>query len=167
MRVVHLSDPHLLDLHGVRWTTLLKDKRVTGLVNLVAKRRRAHRASIARDLARSAGRIADHAVITGDLTNLALEPEIDKAAARAVFERPLDLLALANPTVVRIFAEAITALQLDPERCLAGVTVAAVGPATAATAQSRGLVPDVVAGGRLKALIATLLAFFPPAPPTG
>lgn len=80
MRIVHLSDLHLLNLDGVPWTTLVRDKRVTGFLNLVFARRREHRPSVARDLAARVREAApDHVVITGDLTNLALEPEMREA----------------------------------------------------------------------------------------
>ena len=42
MRIVHLSDPHLLDLDGVSpWR--FANKRLTGWVNLRLKRGHAHR----------------------------------------------------------------------------------------------------------------------------
>jgi len=82
VKLAHLSDPHLLDLHGVPWFTLVRDKRATGFANLVVKRRRAHQTSIAQALARSIRRDnVDHVVITGDLTNLALEPELNRVAS--------------------------------------------------------------------------------------
>ncbi len=85
MRLAHLSDIHVDDLTGVRWTRFL-NKRVTGLVNLIGHRRHAHPrhmleaavSVIAQD------RTIDHVVVTGDLTNLSLESEMK--AARALLE---------------------------------------------------------------------------------
>lgn len=86
MRIAHLSDPHLLDLEGVSPWRLVLNKRLTGYVNLRLKRGHAHRPrlvdAIVDDL--RAAR-ADHIAITGDLTNLALEPEFERA--RRVIER--------------------------------------------------------------------------------
>ncbi len=76
MKIAHLSDPHLLDLHGVAWRTLLSSKRLTGAANLLVSRARKHRAPIARQLARHIRESdVDHVVVTGDVTNLSLEPE--------------------------------------------------------------------------------------------
>ncbi len=80
MRLAHLSDVHVLDLEGVRWTRFL-NKRLTGVANLVGRRRGAHpthllEAAVA-ELAGDAS--IDHVVITGDLTNLALESEFSRA----------------------------------------------------------------------------------------
>lgn len=80
MRLAHLSDVHVLDLEGVRWTRFL-NKRLTGLANLAGKRRDAHptrllEAAVA-ELADDAS--IDHVVVTGDLTNLALESELARA----------------------------------------------------------------------------------------
>jgi 3',5'-cyclic AMP phosphodiesterase CpdA len=81
MRVAHFSDLHLLDLAGVPPTRFL-NKRLTGWANLRLKRGSIHRASyvtaVAREIARGG---FDHVVITGDLTNLALEPEFERATA--------------------------------------------------------------------------------------
>jgi 3',5'-cyclic AMP phosphodiesterase CpdA len=77
MKIAHFSDLHLLDLTGVPFTRFL-NKRLTGWTNLRLKRGSIHRASyvtaIAREVAR---RRVDHVVVTGDLTNLALEPEFE------------------------------------------------------------------------------------------
>jgi 3',5'-cyclic AMP phosphodiesterase CpdA len=85
MRLAHLSDVHVLDLEGVHWTRFV-NKRLTGLVNLVGSRRDAHpqallEAAVA-ELQTDAS--IDHVVITGDLTNLALESEL--ARARRILE---------------------------------------------------------------------------------
>ncbi len=75
MRVAHFSDLHVLALDGVSPFRLL-NKRLTGWVNLRLKREHQHRPghvrAVAREIARSK---VDHVVITGDLTNLALEEE--------------------------------------------------------------------------------------------
>lgn len=82
MKLAHLSDLHLFNMQGVPWTTLLRDKRVTGFANLIANRRWTHRDAIAGELARCVrSRDVDHVVVTGDLTNLALRPEIDRVHA--------------------------------------------------------------------------------------
>jgi 3',5'-cyclic AMP phosphodiesterase CpdA len=89
MRIAHFSDLHLLSLDGVKLHRFF-NKRATGYANLRLKRGSIHRADHVRALAREIKRLAvDHVVITGDLTNLALEPEF--ALAREVIERDLGL----------------------------------------------------------------------------
>lgn len=89
MRIAHFSDLHLLSLDGVSALRFF-NKRATGYANLLLKRERIHRTSHVRALAREMKRLAaDHIVITGDLTNLALEPEF--ALAREVIEKDLGL----------------------------------------------------------------------------
>ena len=79
MRIAHFSDLHLLSLSGVGpWRFL--NKRLTGYANLRLKRGHIHRASYVRAIAQEIVRAkVDHVVITGDLTNLALEPEFELA----------------------------------------------------------------------------------------
>ncbi len=77
MRFVHCSDIHLLDLAGTRPTRFL-NKRLTGAANLLFHRHRSHDQGLfdsivqhARDYA------AERLVVTGDVTNLALESEFE------------------------------------------------------------------------------------------
>jgi 3',5'-cyclic AMP phosphodiesterase CpdA len=89
MRIAHFSDLHLLSLEGVPLRRFM-NKRATGYANLRLKRGSIHRASYVKAIAREIRRIkADHVVITGDLTNLALEPEFE--LAREVIEHDLGL----------------------------------------------------------------------------
>ena len=75
MILAHASDLHVLDLKGVApWRYL--NKRLTGLVSLALARKSAHPPHIAERLVSDLLDIApDHVLVTGDLTNLALEPE--------------------------------------------------------------------------------------------
>jgi 3',5'-cyclic AMP phosphodiesterase CpdA len=87
MRLAHFSDLHLLSLEGVPVRRFL-NKRATGFANLKLKRGSIHRAGYVRAIAREVKRIGvDHVVVTGDLTNLALEPEFE--LARDVLENDL------------------------------------------------------------------------------
>jgi 3',5'-cyclic AMP phosphodiesterase CpdA len=89
MRVAHFSDLHVLALEGASHTRFL-NKRITGLVNLRLKREHKHRPGHLRAVAREVARAkVDHVVITGDLTNLALEQEFE--AVRALIEDDLGL----------------------------------------------------------------------------
>lgn len=97
MRVAHFSDLHVLALEGVAPTRLL-NKRLTGWVNLRLKREHKHRPLYARAVAREIVRSKpDHVVITGDLTNLALEQEFE--AVHRLIEEELGLGA-AQVTIV-------------------------------------------------------------------
>ncbi|HEY1960366.1 MAG TPA: metallophosphoesterase [Polyangiaceae bacterium] len=112
MRIAHFSDLHVLALDGVGVARYL-NKRLTGVANLALRRapldeltgawraaaervpsrlrkkdfhRTAYVRSVAREIARTR---VDHVVITGDVTNLALEPEF--VAARTILEGELHL----------------------------------------------------------------------------
>lgn len=89
MRVAHFSDLHVLALDGVSRTRFL-NKRFTGWVNLRLKREHKHRPAHVRAVAREIARAkVDHVVITGDLTNLALEQEFE--AVSRLLEEELGL----------------------------------------------------------------------------
>ena len=97
MRVAHFSDLHVLALDGVSRRRFL-NKRFTGLVNLRVKREHKHRPGHVRAVIREVARAkVDHVVITGDLTNLALEQEFD--AVKRLVEEELGLDA-AHVTIV-------------------------------------------------------------------
>lgn len=89
MRIAHFSDLHVLALDGLSRTRLL-NKRFTGWVNLKLKREHKHRPAYVRAIAREITRAkVDHVVITGDLTNLALEQEFE--ATKKLLEDDLHL----------------------------------------------------------------------------
>jgi 3',5'-cyclic AMP phosphodiesterase CpdA len=89
MRVAHFSDLHVLALEGVSRSRFL-NKRFTGLVNLRLKREHKHRPGHVRAVAREVARAkVDHVVITGDLTNLALEQEFE--AVKRLIENDLGI----------------------------------------------------------------------------
>jgi 3',5'-cyclic AMP phosphodiesterase CpdA len=91
MRVAHFSDLHVLALDGVAATRFL-NKRFTGWVNLRVKREHKHRPMHVRAVAREVARAkVDHVIITGDLTNLALEQEFE--AVRELVEGELGAAA--------------------------------------------------------------------------
>ena len=97
MKIAHFSDLHLLSLEGVPVHRFL-NKRFTGWVNLRLKRGSIHRAAYVRAIAREVARLdVEHVVVTGDLTNLALESEYE--LVRDLFERDLGL-APARVTIV-------------------------------------------------------------------
>jgi 3',5'-cyclic AMP phosphodiesterase CpdA len=87
MRIAHFSDLHVLALDGVGPTRFL-NKRFTGWVNLRLKREHKHRPSHLRAVAQEVARAkVDHIIITGDLTNLALEQEFE--AVRSLIDKEL------------------------------------------------------------------------------
>jgi 3',5'-cyclic AMP phosphodiesterase CpdA len=89
MRIAHFSDLHVLALDGVEAHRFL-NKRFTGWVNLRVKRGHKHRVAHVQACAREITKAkVDHVVITGDLTNLALEQEF--VAVRDLLERHLGL----------------------------------------------------------------------------
>jgi 3',5'-cyclic AMP phosphodiesterase CpdA len=77
VRIAHLSDLHLLSLEGAVPYRLF-NKRLTGYVNLRFHRKSVHKAFAVRAAAREIRRLGiDHVVITGDVSNLALENEFE------------------------------------------------------------------------------------------
>lgn len=89
MRIAHFSDLHVLALDGVPALRFF-NKRFTGWVNLRVKRSHKHRPGHVRAVAQEIARAkVDHLVITGDLTNLALEQEFE--AVRTLLEQELGL----------------------------------------------------------------------------
>lgn len=87
MRIAHISDLHVLSMDGVSSMRFL-NKRFTGYMNLKLKRQHVHRSHTVVALLREIRRQnPDHVVITGDLTNLALEPEFE--AVREMLEKEL------------------------------------------------------------------------------
>jgi 3',5'-cyclic AMP phosphodiesterase CpdA len=89
MRIAHLSDLHLLDLEGAVPMRLF-NKRLTGYVNLRLKRGHHHKAHPVEAAARELRSTKiDHVVVTGDVSNLALEREFDRV--RELLEGTLGL----------------------------------------------------------------------------
>lgn len=87
--IAHVSDLHVLDLAGVSaWRYL--NKRATGLANLRFKRNHVHKPAVLVSTLRAMVALdPDHVVVTGDLTNLALESEFE--AVRRVFADALQM----------------------------------------------------------------------------
>jgi len=80
LRIAHLSDLHL-HVPGAIRPSDLASRRLFGAANLVLRRRALHSPAVARAAVRAAAEAgADHCVVTGDLTNLALDAEFDLAA---------------------------------------------------------------------------------------
>lgn len=77
MRIAHLSDLHLLSLYGAVPFRLF-NKRLTGYLNLRFHRKSVHKPFAVHAAAQEIKRLGiDHVVITGDLSNLALEGEFE------------------------------------------------------------------------------------------
>jgi 3',5'-cyclic AMP phosphodiesterase CpdA len=90
LRVAHLSDLHLMG--GPIPALRLVNKRLTGWFNLKYRRHAVHRPAHVRALAAEIRRLdVDHVVITGDLSNLALESEFE--AVRKLLDDDLQLPA--------------------------------------------------------------------------
>lgn len=81
MRIAHLSDLHILDLKNVPPRAFLS-RRLMGGINLITRRRGAHSAEVFERLLEDLlEQGPDHTVITGDLSNLALDSEFERVAA--------------------------------------------------------------------------------------
>ena len=75
LRIAHFSDTHVLSLKGVGVREFL-NKRMTGAVNLAFNRAKHYRVEVFEQLLDAVLAVEpDHSVCTGDLVNLALEPE--------------------------------------------------------------------------------------------
>lgn len=79
MRIAHVTDLHVLSDRSVEWREMLFNKRITGYANTILRRGRVHRREYLERVLEGATRNADHLVVTGDITNLALESEYDEA----------------------------------------------------------------------------------------
>ena len=81
MRIAHLSDLHILDLKNVGVRRFL-NRRMLGGINLLSFRKEAHSAEVFERLLEDLlDHRPDHVVITGDVSNLALESEFERVAA--------------------------------------------------------------------------------------
>ena len=73
MRIAHISDLHLLDLEGAVPRRIF-NKRFTGWVNIRLNRGHTHKPTPVHAAGKAFHDVGvDHVVVTGDLTNLALE----------------------------------------------------------------------------------------------
>jgi len=81
LRIAHISDSHVLSRTGRQWREMLFNKRMTGYANTLLRRSRVHRRDYLLAVLRAAAQDADHVVVTGDITNLALESEFEDARA--------------------------------------------------------------------------------------
>jgi 3',5'-cyclic AMP phosphodiesterase CpdA len=89
MRIAHISDLHVLSLEGAIPFRLF-NKRATGYANLRLHRKHAHKSEIVRAIAAHLAKAnVDHVVITGDVSNLALQTEF--AAVRRILDEDLGL----------------------------------------------------------------------------
>lgn len=79
LRIAHVSDPHVLSDTLTHWRQMIFNKRMTGYANLLLRRGRVHRRDYLEAVLDGASRAADHLVVTGDVTNLALESEYEEA----------------------------------------------------------------------------------------
>ncbi len=80
-RIAHISDTHFLSPMGVEWRTMFFNKRITGYANTLLRRGRVHRREFLSMVLEGAAALADHIVVTGDITNMAHEREFDQARA--------------------------------------------------------------------------------------
>ncbi len=80
MRIAQLSDLHVPDLENVRPVDFLS-KRLSGGVNMLLRRRNSHPIELAERLIEDVSvQAPDHVVVTGDITNLSLPGEFQRAA---------------------------------------------------------------------------------------
>ncbi|MCU0692083.1 MAG: metallophosphoesterase [Polyangiaceae bacterium] len=81
MKIIHVSDPHLLALRAVPLRQLLWGKRLLGYANILLRRGHQHDFDVAQAVLREVGRCKpDHVVVTGDVSNFGLEAELAAAA---------------------------------------------------------------------------------------
>ena len=81
IRIAHVSDLHVLSRTAAEWRSIIFNKRITGYANLILRRGRVHRRDYLLAVLSAAAARADHLVVTGDITNLALEHEFEDARA--------------------------------------------------------------------------------------
>lgn len=91
--LIHLSDPHLSSLAGVRPAELLS-KRLLGYLSWRRRRRDAHRRELLDRLTADFAGTDGTIVVTGDLTHIGLESEFEAAAAWLASLGPASQVAL-------------------------------------------------------------------------
>jgi len=79
LRIAHVSDLHVLSPLGSEWRRAVFNKRITGYANVILRRGRVYRHEYLVAVLEAAAERADHVVVTGDITNLALESEYAEA----------------------------------------------------------------------------------------
>ncbi|MGA9572522.1 MAG: metallophosphoesterase, partial [Lysobacterales bacterium] len=80
MRLIHLTDPHLSTLDGVKFTAL-KGKRLSGYLSWRQNRRHHYLPAVLDRLVESVrAENADQILLTGDLVQIGLASEISQAA---------------------------------------------------------------------------------------
>lgn len=78
MRIAHITDIHVLSLKGVNPLSFLS-QRVLGSANLLANRGGQYPTEVTESLMHDINaNHVDHVVVSGDLTNLSLQPEFDR-----------------------------------------------------------------------------------------
>lgn len=93
MRVAHCTDVHLLALRGL-WPLRLRGKRAIGALNLGLNRWRKARGALFTAMLEELARLSvDRLLITGDLTNLALDCELEHVA-RVLRRAPIPVLVI-------------------------------------------------------------------------
>jgi 3',5'-cyclic AMP phosphodiesterase CpdA len=102
LRFLHCSDIHLFNLRGVGAHRFL-NKRLTGGVNLMLKRRKHHDSALFDRVSEFARELeVDRVVITGDLSNLALEQEFEHIGAKLdAIGRPVTIIPGNHDTYTR------------------------------------------------------------------
>jgi 3',5'-cyclic AMP phosphodiesterase CpdA len=96
MKVAHFSDVHALSLEGAKLWEFVS-KRAAGFANVSLRRKKKHQVALFEAIAEELNREpVDEVVVSGDLTNLSLEPEFK--LARAILDRIA--LGPAHVTVV-------------------------------------------------------------------
>jgi 3',5'-cyclic AMP phosphodiesterase CpdA len=81
LRIAHISDLHVLSPQAFKWRRIVFNKRLTGYANLLWHRGRVYRRDYLATVLSAAAAEADQLVVTGDITNLSLEPEFEEARA--------------------------------------------------------------------------------------
>jgi 3',5'-cyclic AMP phosphodiesterase CpdA len=94
LRIAHISDLHVLSPLGAEWRRAVFNKRMTGYANVLLGRGRVYRPHYLAAVLAEVQQRADHVVVTGDITNLALESEYDQA------RRLLDQIAVRTEVTV-------------------------------------------------------------------
>jgi uroporphyrinogen-III synthase len=89
------------------------------------------------------------------------QPVAPEVIQRILVEEPVDAITFTSSSTVRGVIEGLTASGRDPRETLRGVTLAAIGPITAATLREYGLEPALVAEEyTIPGLVAALAAYF-------
>jgi uroporphyrinogen-III synthase len=139
----------------------IAEKLADALGNVAGQRILLPRADIARETLRDELRLRGADVNEIAAYRTVAQPLAPELLERALGSRRVDAMTFTSSSTVRSLVESLRASGYDPQKALAGIALACIGPITAATLRECGLEPGLVAQEyTIAGLVAALVAHF-------